>query len=58
VSTAVGTTTCAVVDTQRFPEVAANRHQLTTLSDREVYPAAMDMLLDAVEAAAARSTKS
>lgn len=42
------------VDAERYPEIAASRNQLSDLSNDDVYLTGIDVLLDAVQTAAAR----
>jgi AcrR family transcriptional regulator len=40
------------IDVTRFPDIAASRHELSEMSNEEVYVTGINVLLDAVEAAA------
>lgn len=43
------------IDAERYPDVAASRHELSELSNDDVYLTGIDVLLDAVETVAATS---
>ena len=43
------------IDAERYPEVAASRHELSELSNDDVYLTGIDVLLDAVETVAGKT---